>query len=112
MFLNTVKPKIKVKNPIVELDGDEMARVMWSFIKKKLILPNLDIDIKYFDLGIKNRDATDDKITLQAAKAIEEFKVGVKCATITPTTSASQSFPSKSYGDPPTPQSATTSRAQ
>ena len=84
MFLNTVKPKIKVKNPIVELDGDEMARVMWSFIKKKLILPNLDIDIKYFDLGIKNRDATDDKITLLAAKAIEEFKVGVKCATITP----------------------------
>ena len=84
MFLNTLKPKIKVENPIVELDGDEMARVIWTFIKNKLILPNLDIDIKYFDLGIKNRDSTDDKVTLQAAKAIEEFKVGVKCATITP----------------------------
>lgn len=84
MFLNTVKPKIKVKNPIVDMDGDEMARIIWGFIKKKLILPNLDIDIKYFDLSIQSRNTTDDKITIQAAKAVEEFKVGVKCATITP----------------------------
>ena len=77
MFLNTVKNKIKVKNPIVDLDGDEMARVMWSLIKQRLILPYLDVDIKYFDLGIKSRDSSDDKITMQAAKAIEEFKVGV-----------------------------------
>jgi len=75
---------IKVKNPIVELDGDEMARVMWHMIKKELIFPYLDIPIKYFDLGIENRDKTDDQVTLEAAKAIKEYKVGVKCATITP----------------------------
>ena len=84
MFLNTVKTKIQVKNPIVDMDGDEMARIMWGLIKQKLILPNLQIDIKYYDLSIQNRDATDDKVTLEAAKAVEEFKVGVKCATITP----------------------------
>ncbi|MGC9002941.1 MAG: NADP-dependent isocitrate dehydrogenase [Dictyoglomus sp.] len=76
--------KIKVKNPIVELDGDEMARVMWKWIKEELIFPYLDIPIKYFDLGIQNRDATSDMVTLKAAKAIKEYKVGVKCATITP----------------------------
>ena len=76
--------KIKVKNPIVELDGDEMARVMWKWIKEELIFPYLDIPIKYFDLGIQNRDATSDMVTLEAAKAIKEYKVGVKCATITP----------------------------
>ncbi len=76
--------KIKVKNPIVELDGDEMTRIIWAFIKEKLIGPYLDVDLKYFDLGIEARDATDDRITVDAANAIKEFGVGVKCATITP----------------------------
>jgi len=76
--------KIKVKNPVVELDGDEMTRIIWSFIKKKLILPYLDIDIKYYDLGIKNRDKTSDKITIDCANAIKKNGVGIKCATITP----------------------------
>ena len=76
--------KIKVKNPIVELDGDEMTRIIWNFIKKKLILPYLDIDIKYYDLGIKNRDKTSDQITVDCANAIKKFGVGIKCATITP----------------------------
>ena len=76
--------KIKVKSPIVELDGDEMTRVMWNFIKKKLILPYLDIDIKYFDLGIRNRDKTSNQITIDSANAIKEIGVGIKCATITP----------------------------
>jgi isocitrate dehydrogenase len=76
--------KIKVKNPIVELDGDEMTRVIWAFIKDKLILPYLDVDLKYFDLGIESRDASDDQVTVDAANAIKEHGVGVKCATITP----------------------------
>ncbi len=76
--------KIKVKNPIVELDGDEMTRIIWSFIKKKLIEPYLELDIKYFDLGIESRDKTSDKITVECANAIKEYGVGVKCATITP----------------------------
>ena len=76
--------KIKVENPVVELDGDEMTRIMWDFIKKKLILPYLDIDLKYYDLGIEARDASDDQITIDAAHAIKKHGVGVKCATITP----------------------------
>ena len=76
--------KIKVKNPIVELDGDEMTRIIWSFIKEQLILPYLDVDLKYYDLGIESRDSTDDRITVEAAEAIKEYGVGVKCATITP----------------------------
>ncbi|WBU58976.1 NADP-dependent isocitrate dehydrogenase [Paracoccus albus] len=76
--------KIKVENPVVELDGDEMTRIIWDFIKKKLILPYLDIDLKYYDLGIEERDRTDDQITVDAANAIKEYGVGVKCATITP----------------------------
>ncbi|MDA9606215.1 NADP-dependent isocitrate dehydrogenase [Candidatus Pelagibacter sp.] len=76
--------KIKVKNPVVELDGDEMTRVIWEFIKSKLILPYLDLDIKYYDLGMKSRDDTDDQITINSAKAIKEHNVGIKCATITP----------------------------
>ncbi len=76
--------KIKVANPIVELDGDEMTRIIWAFIKNKLILPYLDVDLKYYDLGIESRDATDDRITVDAANAIKQFGVGVKCATITP----------------------------
>jgi isocitrate dehydrogenase len=76
--------KIKVENPVVELDGDEMTRIIWDFIKKKLILPYLDIDLKYYDLGMEERDRTDDQITIDAAHAIQKYGVGVKCATITP----------------------------
>jgi len=76
--------KIKVKTPVVELDGDEMTRVIWKFIKEKLILPYLDIDLKYYDLGIEYRDKTDDKVTVESAEAIKKYGVGVKCATITP----------------------------
>ena len=76
--------KIKVNNPVVELDGDEMTRIIWDYIKKKLILPYIDLDIKYFDLGIKNRDFTDDQVTIDAANAIKKYNVGIKCATITP----------------------------
>ncbi len=76
--------KIKVKNPVVELDGDEMTRIIWEFIKDKLILPYLDVDLKYYDLGIENRDETDDQVTIDAADAIKQYGVGVKCATITP----------------------------
>ncbi|MEX3009428.1 NADP-dependent isocitrate dehydrogenase [Hoeflea sp. TYP-13] len=76
--------KIKVENPVVELDGDEMTRIIWQFIKDKLIHPYLDIDLKYYDLGMESRDATDDQITVDAANAIKEHGVGVKCATITP----------------------------
>ncbi|MGB7271397.1 MAG: NADP-dependent isocitrate dehydrogenase [Albidovulum sp.] len=76
--------KIKVENPVVELDGDEMTRIIWDFIKQKLILPYLDIDLKYYDLGIEERDRTNDQITIDAAEAIKTYGVGVKCATITP----------------------------
>src|SRR3954469_15686996 len=76
--------KIKVKNPVVELDGDEMTRIIWSFIKDQLINPYLELELKYFDLGIESRDKTDDQITVDAANAIKKFGVGVKCATITP----------------------------
>ena len=76
--------KIKVKNPVVDIDGDEMTRVIWGIIKENLILPYLDIDIKYFDLSIKNRDKTNDKITIDAAYAIKKYCIGIKCATITP----------------------------
>jgi len=76
--------KIKVVNPVVELDGDEMTRIIWHFIKDQLILPYLDIDLDYFDLGIEHRDATDDQVTIDAANAIKKHGVGVKCATITP----------------------------
>src|SRR5262245_41290907 len=78
------KPNIKVKTPLVEMDGDEMTRIIWAFIKDKLILPYLDVDLKYFDLGIEERDRTDDQITVDAANAIKQHGVGVKCATITP----------------------------
>lgn len=76
--------KIKVANPVVELDGDEMTRIIWQFIKDKLIHPYIDVDLKYFDLGMKHRDDTDDQVTIDAAHAIREYGVGVKCATITP----------------------------
>ena len=76
--------KIKVQNPVVEMDGDEMTRIIWSFIKEQLILPYLDLDIKYYDLSVTSRDATNDEITVKAANAIKEYNVGIKCATITP----------------------------
>ena len=76
--------KIKVANPIVELDGDEMTRIIWQWIRERLILPYLDVDLKYYDLGIEHRDATYDQVTIEAANAIKQHGVGVKCATITP----------------------------
>ena len=88
--------KIKVKNPIVELDGDEMTRIIWSFIKKKLIEPYLELDIKYFDLGIESRDKTSDQITVDCANAIKKFGVGIKCATITPDEARVEEFKLKS----------------
>ncbi|HKH04581.1 MAG TPA: NADP-dependent isocitrate dehydrogenase, partial [Acidimicrobiales bacterium] len=85
-------PKIAVTNPIVELDGDEMTRVIWQYIKDKLILPYLDVDLQYYDLGIEHRDATGDQVTIDAANAIKEHGVGVKCATITPDEARVQEF--------------------
>ncbi len=84
--------KIKVVNPVVELDGDEMTRIIWQFIKDRLILPYLDIDLKYYDLSIENRDATDDQVTIDSANAIKQYGVGVKCATITPDEARVQEF--------------------
>jgi isocitrate dehydrogenase len=84
--------KIKVNNPIVEMDGDEMARIIWTLIKKQLIHPYLDVDIKYFDLGIENRDLTNDKVTLEAAESVKLHKIGVKCATITPDLARQKEF--------------------
>lgn len=81
---NMLQQKIKVKNPVVELDGDEMTRVIWKDIKDKFIFPYLDIDLKYYDLGLEYRDETSDKVTLDAAEAIKKYSVGIKCATITP----------------------------
>ena len=75
---------IIVKNPIVEMDGDEMTRIIWKMIKEKLLLPHLTVDLKYYDLGVRNRDKTDDTVTIDAANAVKEYGVGVKCATITP----------------------------
>ena len=82
--MSEIQRKIKVKNPIIELDGDEMTRIIWKFIKEKLVLPFLDIDLHYYDLGIEERDRTNDKVTVEAAQAIKKYGVGVKCATITP----------------------------
>jgi len=84
--------KIKVQNPIVEMQGDEMTRIIWEYIKEKLIIPYLDIDIKNYDLGIKNRDKTSDQITIEAAKAVKKYGVGIKCATITPDENRVQEF--------------------
>jgi len=84
--------KIKVVGSIVELDGDEMTRIIWQFIKDRLIIPYLDVDLKYFDLSIQNRDPTDDQVTIDAANAIRKHNVGVKCATITPDEARVQEF--------------------
>ena len=91
-------PKIKIKNPIVEMNGDEMTRIIWHFIKDKLILPYLDVNIKYYDLGLQNRDKTNDQITIDAANAIKEYGVGVKCATITPDENRVKEFNLKKCG--------------
>ena len=82
--LRTMVTKIKVKNPVVELDGDEMTRIIWQSIKDKFIHPYLDVDLKYYDLGLEYRDETNDQVTIDAAEAIKKYSVGVKCATITP----------------------------
>ena len=87
--------KIKVTNPVVELDGDEMTRIIWQFIKDRLILPYLDIDLKYYDLSIQNRDASEDRVTIEAAEAIKRHRVGVKCATITPDEARVREFTQK-----------------
>ena len=83
-YASSAPTKIKVKNPVVELDGDEMTRIIWQDIKDKFITPYLDIDLKYYDLGLPYRDETDDQVTIDAAEAILKYSVGVKCATITP----------------------------
>ena len=90
--------KIKVDNPIVELDGDEMTRIIWQSIKDKLIFPYLDLQVKYYDLGMENRDATNDQITIDAAQAIKKYKVGIKCATITPDEDRVKEFGLKKCG--------------
>ena len=93
--------KIKVANPVVELDGDEMTRIIWKFIKDKLVLPYIDLDIKYYDLGIESRDASNDQITIDAAEAIKKYKVGIKCATITPDEDRVKEFNLKSMWKSP-----------
>src|SRR3546814_5817859 len=84
--------KIKVAKPVVELDGDEMTRIIWQWIKDKLVLPYVDVELLYYDLGIQNRDETDDRITVDAANAIKKHGVGVKCATITPNEARVEEF--------------------
>lgn len=84
IYFSTARERIKVDKPVVELDGDEMTRVIWRWIKNLLIFPYLDADIRYFDLGMENRDLTNDEVTIKAAEAIKQHKVGIKCATITP----------------------------
>src|SRR6201982_3040520 len=93
--------KIKVANPVVELDGDEMTRIIWQLIKNKLIHPYLDVDLKYYDLGIEKRDETNDQITVDAATAIKKYGVGVKCATITPDEGRVKEFNLKSMWKSP-----------
>src|ERR1700712_3976466 len=93
--------KIKVANPVVELDGDEMTRIIWDLIKKKLILPYLDVELDYYDLGIEHRDATEDQVTIDAAHAIAKHGVGVKCATITPDEARVEEFGLKKMGKSP-----------
>lgn len=81
---STTGARIKVQNPVVDLDGDEMTRIIWAKIKELLILPYLDVDIKYYDLGLPHRDQTNDQVTIDAGNAIKKYNVGIKCATITP----------------------------
>ena len=97
--------KIKVKSTIVEIDGDEMTRIMWKMVKDKLLLPFLDMNVAYYDLQLKKRDETDDKITLEAAEAIKKYGVGVKCATITPNKDRVKEYNLKQEWAAPTAQS-------
>ena len=103
--------KIKVANPVVELDGDEMTRIIWQYIKDKLITPYLDVDLHYYDLGMEYRDKTDDQVTVDAANAIKKFGVGVKCATITPDEARVKEFGPSRCGSRRTAPSATSSAA-
>src|SRR6202022_1762175 len=93
--------KIKVSNPVVELDGDEMTRIIWQYIKDKLINPYLDVNLLYFDLGVEYRDKTNDQVTIDAANAIKKHGVGVKCATITPDEARAKEFGLKQMGRSP-----------
>ena len=93
--------KIKVANPVVEIDGDEMTRIIWQSIRDQLILPYLDVELDYYDLGIEHRDATDDQVTIDSAHAIQRHGVGVKCATITPDEARVTEFGLKSIGEGP-----------
>jgi len=93
--------KIIVKTPIVEMDGDEMTRIMWQMVKDKLLLPYLDMETEYYDLGLKNRDETDDQVTIDSARAIMKYKVGVKCATITPNADRVEEYGLKKQWDSP-----------
>src|SRR3978361_907774 len=104
---NSGVTKIRVKTPLVELDGDEMTRVLWVDIKDRLILPFLDVDLKYYDLSVKHRDATDDQVTVDSANAIKQYGVGVKCATITPDAARVEEFNTKSGGRSPTGETGT-----
>ena len=103
--------KIKVEGTVVELDGDEMTRIIWQKIKDTLIHPYLDINLEYYDLGIEHRDATDDQVTIDAAHAIQKHGVGVKCATITPDEARVEEFGLKKMWKSPTARSATSSAA-
>jgi isocitrate dehydrogenase len=105
-------PKIKVKNPVVELDGDEMTRIIWQWIREQLIQPYLDVDLIYFDLSIQNRDATEDQVTIDAAHAIKQHGVGVKCATITPDEARVEEFSLKKMWNRRTARSATSGRSR
>src|SRR3954466_366519 len=93
--------KIKVANPVIELDGDEMTRIIWQFIKDKLIHPYLDVNLEYYDLGVEHRDATEDQVTVDAANAIKKHGVGVKCATITPEGGGVEEFKLRQMGRSP-----------
>src|ERR1700679_2854227 len=93
--------KIKVRNPIVEMDGDEMTRIIWQWIRERLILPYLDVDLKYFDLSVEKRDETGDQITIDSANATKQFGVAVKCATITPDEARVKEFGLKKMGKSP-----------
>ena len=100
-----IMSKIKVDNPIVEIDGDEMTRIIWAMIKEQLINPWVDVDLKYYDLSIQKRDETEDQITIDAAEAIKQYGVGVKCATITPDEARVEEFGLKKCGSHQTVQS-------
>lgn len=102
--MSSTSQKIKVKNPLVELDGDEMTRIIWQDIKDKFITPYLDVDLKYYDLGLEHRNATEDQVTVDAAHAIKKYSVGVKCATITPDEARVKEFNLKKSTKNPCPE--------